>query len=310
MMSQAEGGEGVMDGSGTRSTIGAAVVEAFGRDGYYLHRGLFARQQAEEACAWLKSQDPQRLAKSWTEQEPGVPLAVFSVIHKDTHPISVMANDRRMLDMAGELMGAPVYIWSSKVNLKAAWCGAVEYYHQDLVYWKDRGYPRDEMLSCMVFLERHHLRNAALHVFPGSHRSGFIEHVPFININGLSKFMVPPATLDRLYRECGLVAIDAEPGDVLFFHTSLVHGSSHNIGPESRMIVLSQLNTVGNEPVEVTTNARQFNLRRAEAELREAERRYQWFKQKHENQLTSDEPTFSAPIPEREQARKTAGAKR
>jgi len=291
------------------STLGTAVVEGYQRDGYYLHRGLFSRRAIDEACAWLRAQDPAKLAKSWTEQEPGVPLAVFSVIHKDTHPISAIANDKRMLDMAGELMGAPVYIWSSKVNLKAAWCGAVEYYHQDLVYWKDRGYPRDEMLSCMVFLDRHHLRNAALHVFPSSHRSGFIEHQAFININGLSKFMVPPSTLDRLHREHGLVAIDAQPGDVLFFHTSLVHGSSHNIGPESRMIILSQLNTVGNEPVEVSANAKQFNLRRAEAELREAERRYQWFKQKYESQLTSDELTFSAPIPEHEKARPAAKAK-
>jgi ectoine hydroxylase len=238
-----------------------------------------------------------------------VPLAVFSVIHKDTHPISLIANDQRMLDMAGELMGAPVYIWSSKVNLKAAWCGTVEYYHQDLVYWRDRGYPRDEMLSCMVFLDPHHLRNAALHVVPGSHRLGFIEHMPFINTNGLSKFMVPPATMDRLYREHGLVVVEAEPGDVLFFHTSLVHGSSHNIGPASRMIVLSQLNTVGNEPREVSAKAREFNLRRAEAELKEAERRYQWFKQKYEKQAASDELTFSAPIPEHEKAGRAVKAK-
>jgi hypothetical protein len=291
-----------MSSGANGSALAAAISEQFVRDGYYLHRGLFPRRQAEEACAWLKSQDPATLAKSWTEQEPGVPLAVFSVIHKDTHPISVLANNKRMLDMAGELMGSPVYIWSSKVNLKAAWCGTVEYYHQDLVYWKDRGYPRDEMLSCMIFLERHHLRNAALHVFPGSHRVGFIEHTPFININGLSKFMVPPAALERLYREHGLVAIEAEPGDVLFFHTSLVHGSSHNIGPESRMIILSQLNTVGNEPANVSDNARLFNLRRAEAEMREAQRRYDWFKKKYEDQAASKELTFSAPIPERERA--------
>lgn len=297
-----------MAAPGAASTLGPTVVERYRRDGYYLHRGLFPRRQAEEATAWLRSQDPAALAKSWTEQEPGVPLAVFSVIHQDVHPISAMANDTRMLSMAAELMGAPVYIWSSKVNLKAAWCGTVEYYHQDLVYWKDRGYPRDEMLSCMIFLERHHLRNAALHVFPGSHRSGFIEHAPFININGLSKFMVPPATLDRLHREHGLLAIEAEPGDVLFFHTSLVHGSSHNIGPESRMIILSQLNTVGNEPIEVNANAKRFNLRRAEAELREAERRFQWFKQKCERQRQSDELTFSAPIPERERLRQPGGS--
>lgn len=274
--------------------------EAFERDGYYLHRGLFDRAVMEEARAWLRSQNPETLAKSWTEQEPGVPLAVFSVVHTGGHPIAKVARDPRMLQMAGELIGAPVYIWASKVNLKAAWCGTVEYYHQDLVYWKDRGYPRHDMMSCMVFLDPHTIRNAALHVLPGTHRLGFIEHEPFINTNGLAKCMVPPATMDRLYREHGLAVVEGEPGDALFFHCCLVHGSAHNISPEPRMVLLSQLNTIGNEPPDVSVAAKQFNLRRAELELREAERRHAWFKAKYENQLQSDHLTFSAPIPEEE----------
>jgi len=224
-------------------------------------------------------------------------IAVYSVVHESNDPIARLARHPRVLAIAGELMGEPVYIWASKVNVKAAWCGTAEYYHQDLVYWKDRGYPKDEMLSCMVFLEPHSIRNAALHVLPGTHRCGFIEHQPFININGLAKYMVPPATLDRLHAEHGLVAIEAEPGDALFFHTSLVHGSSHNISPRGRMILLVQLNTVGNEPREVSVNAKRFNLQRALAEMNEAERRYRWYKDKYERQLTSDELTFSPPIP-------------
>jgi hypothetical protein len=60
--------------NGTTSALGRAVVDGFRRDGYYLHRGLFPRAQAEEAAAWLRAQDGEKLAKSWTEQEPAVPL--------------------------------------------------------------------------------------------------------------------------------------------------------------------------------------------------------------------------------------------
>lgn len=197
-------------------------------------------------------------------------------------------------------MGAPVYLWASKVNVKAAWCGAVEYFHQDLIYWKDRGYPRLDLLSCMVFLEPHSVSNAALHVFPGTHALGLIEHAPFININGLGKSMVPAATLSRLHREHGLVAVEGEPGDAVFFHAGVVHGSSHNLSPHPRTVLISQLNVVGNEPVDVTSNARQFNLRRAERELREAERRVQWFTRKYNEQLAADDLTFAAPIPDHE----------
>lgn len=277
-----------------------AAIESYKRDGYYIHRGLFDPRVAEEAAAWLKAQDQAALAKSWTEQEPGVPLAVFSVVHIGDHPVGRLSRDQRMLDLAGELMGKPVYIWASKVNVKAAWCGTAEYYHQDLVYWKDRGYPREEMLTCMVLLDSHAMRNAALHVVPGSHRHGFLEHMPFININGLAKYMVPPATMDGLCREHGLLTVEGEPGDAMFFHAALVHGSSHNISPHSRMIILSQLNTVGNEPVDVLSQAREFNLRRAAFELEEATRRYEWFKRKYEDQRKSQDLTFCAPIPEEE----------
>jgi ectoine hydroxylase-related dioxygenase (phytanoyl-CoA dioxygenase family) len=273
---------------------------AFERDGYYLYKGLFSSAEAQKAADWLRCQDLAALAKSWTEQEPAVPLAVYSVVHESENPVAAIARDKRVRDTADELIGAATYIWASKVNLKAAWCGTAEYYHQDLVYWKDRGYPRDDMLSCMVALETHSIENAALHVLPGTHRLGFIPHEPFININGLSKFMVPPSNLDLLYKEHGIKAIKAEPGDALFFHSSLVHGSSHNISPHGRMVLLVQMNTVGNEPVEVSRNAREFNLKRAEREMQEADRRYSWFKDKYDRQKASEALTFSAPIPKQE----------
>ncbi|MDP6582765.1 MAG: phytanoyl-CoA dioxygenase family protein [Vicinamibacterales bacterium] len=278
-------------------SVAPGAVEAFRRDGYYVHRHLMEPATAEDACAWLRAQNPADLAKSWTEQEPGVPLAVFSVAHIGDHPIARIAAAPSLGEVASTLLGAPVYMWASKVNLKAAWCGTVEYFHQDLVYWKDRGYRRHDLMTGMVFLQSHTARNGALHVMSGTHRLGFIEHEPFVNINGLAKYMVPPPTLARLHRDHGIVAIEGEPGDAVFFHGGVVHGSSHNISPESRMVVISQFNVVGNEPVDVASSARQFNLRRAEFEVAEAERRHNWFKRKYEEQRASNDVTFAAPIP-------------
>lgn len=275
-------------------------INKFKDDGFYLFKNLFRKDEIKSAVDWFNNKNPSKLAKSWTEKEPAVPLAVFSVIHNGENPVSKICNNKDMLNIASKMMGDDVYIWSSKINVKAAWCGTAEYYHQDLVYWKDRGYPKDEMLSCMVFMEEHNINNAALHVIPGSHKNGFINHIPFININGLAKYMIPPQKLNELNATCGVKIISAEPGDVLFFHTSLVHGSSHNISPKGRMIMLSQLNTVGNEPMEVNIKAREFNLNRAKYEKDEAERKYKWFSEKYKNQLSNQELTFAAPIPKEE----------
>ena len=264
--------------------------------GYVLVKNFFDKKECLKAAKWLQSKNHKKLAKSWTEQEPGVPLAVYFGIHKGKTPIAKLASNNSMLDFASKLVKDKVYIYSSKVNIKAAWCGAVEYYHQDLVYWRDRGYPREDMLSTMIMLEPHNIYNAPLHVFPGTHKNGFIKHEPFININGLAKFMIPPKELSKLKKKHGLKVIEAEPGDVLLFHMGLVHGSAHNISSNSRMVILSQLNTTGNVPRNVNKNSVKYNLSRAKKELVEAKRKLKWFNKKYLTQLKSKKLTFSAQI--------------
>lgn len=265
--------------------------------GYVVVRGLFSRREAEAAAAWLHAQDPDVVAKSWTEREPGVPLAVFSVAHEGATPVSRVITDERISRIAGDLMGEETYIWSSKVNVKAAWCGAVEYYHQDFIYWQPRGYPRADMLSCMVFLEPHRVANAALHVLPGTHTRGVLEHLSFVNINGVHKVMVPPDTMRGLHAAHGIEAVEGEPGDALFFHTLLVHGSAHNISPQGRMIALAQMNVRSNHPVAVLSTAKATNIARAEFEVAEAERRLAYFREKLDRQRAADDLTFNSPIP-------------
>ena len=271
--------------------------KTYQKKGYVLVKNFIDKAKCKKALAWLKSQNKKKLAKSWTEQEPGVDLAVLFVVHSLTNnPVSKLANDKKILKLASELIEDKVYIYSSKVNLKAAWCGAVEYYHQDLVYWRDRGYPREDMLSAMVFLDPHGENNAPLNIFPGTHKLGFIKHEPFINLNGLAKFMVGPKKLSQLEKKFGLDTINAKPGDVLFFHMGVVHGSGHNISPNDRAVVLSQLNAESNVPNEVESNSRKFNLQRAKREYLESQRRLKWFKNKFKNQLKSKKLTFHAPI--------------
>ena len=133
--------------------------------GYVLIKNFFDKKDCLKAVKWLNSKNHNKLAKTWTEQEPGVPMAVYFAVHKGNSPISKLAKNKTMLDFASKLVKDKAYIYSSKVNLKAAWCGAVEYYHQDLVYWRDRGYPREDMISYMIMLDPHKTHNAPLHVF-------------------------------------------------------------------------------------------------------------------------------------------------
>jgi hypothetical protein len=60
------------------------------------------------------------------------------------------------------------------------------------------------------------------------------------------------------------------------------------------------MNTQSNQPSEVPIAAKNFNLRRAEAEVAEAKRRLRYFEEKLSMQRESAEVTFGAPIPKEE----------
>ena len=75
----------------------------------------------------------------------------------------------------------------------------------------------------------------------------------------------------------------------------VVHGSGHNISPNNRAVVLSQLNTFNNVPNKVESNSRKFNLLRAKRELIESQRRLKWFKNKYKKQLKSKKTYFPRP---------------
>ena len=99
-------------------------VNEFKNKGYYLAKNVFNTQEINEALTWFNKQDPNDLVKSWTEKEPQVPIAVYSDIHNNDDPISKICNNKKMLNMASQMMGEEVYIWSSKINVKAL--GAVQ----------------------------------------------------------------------------------------------------------------------------------------------------------------------------------------
>lgn len=280
-----------------KNKLNRKQINFFKKSGYLIIKSFFNKKKIYLANSWLKLKNSKTLKKSWTETEPGVPIAVYSVLNEKKTPVYDLSSNKMMLELAAQLMNEKVYIWHSKVNYKDKWCGTAEYYHQDQVYWKDRGYKSDKMLSCMIPLEDHNFKNAGLKLFDGSHKLGFIKHVPFININGLCKFMISQKKLDKLNKKHKLIEINVQPGDLLFFHSSIVHGSSHNSSPKSRAIILSQLNTFSNLPKNVKKNAIKFNLKRSRIEYMEAKRRFSWFSNKYLGQKKSNKINFSAPIP-------------
>jgi ectoine hydroxylase-related dioxygenase (phytanoyl-CoA dioxygenase family) len=112
--------------------------------------------------------------------------------------------------------------------------------------------------------------------------------------------MIPPRRLQEYFESSGVEVVEGKPGDAVLFHASLVRGSDHNISPKNRMICLVQMNTLGTKPMNVEGLSVSFNIKRATAELEEAERRINFFKEKLLRQRSTTDVTFGAPIPPEE----------
>ena len=94
----------------------------------------------------------------------------------------------------------------------------------------------------MIFVDDHKHLNGGLWIFPGTHKK-FYKHKKFININSLQKNLIPIETLDKLEKKQKAISLNSKAGSCIFFHCNLIHGSSHNISPKDRRIILYQIST-------------------------------------------------------------------
>ncbi len=94
--------------------------------------------------------------------------------------------------------------------------------HQDLLYFPFR--PADRIVATWTALERCTRENGCLVVLPGTHRGELLPHeYPDWEWKNLLYFGVKD-----LGAADGRVHLEMEPGDTVFFHPVLIHGSGQN----------------------------------------------------------------------------------
>jgi len=94
----------------------------------------------------------------------------------------------------------------------------------------------------MIFLDDHSHLNAGLWVFPKTHKKMY-SHKSFLNINSLHKYFIEPNLLDKISKKNKPISINAKKGSCLFFHSRLIHGSSHNISANDRRVLLCDVSS-------------------------------------------------------------------
>ena len=218
------------------------IKNFYKKNGYYILNSFLSNQEVKKISNRLNYI---RLIQKKVKRglsEPGVNTSLLFNLHKDNLLKKIIEENKDFKKILKNLLDGEYKIWNAKSNLKSRWHGSAEYYHQDFAYWKGYGFKSTKMLSCMIFVDDHKHLNGGLWIFPGTHKK-FYKHKKFININSLQKNLIPIETLDKLEKKQKALSLNSKAGSCIFFHCNLIHGSSHNISPIDRRIILYQIST-------------------------------------------------------------------
>jgi len=144
-----------------------------------------------------------------------------------------IAEDPHILDTFEDLIGPDIRCWSMAWRVKKADNETIAGWHQDSVY----GSPIPVVLGALA-LSACGSQQGCLRGIPGSHKWGHLTHEESDDPRSIlarGQYITDP--LD----ESKAVDFSLEPGEMVMFHNSLVHGSSVNVGSDRRFLLLVEM---------------------------------------------------------------------
>jgi ectoine hydroxylase len=134
-----------------------------------------------------------------------------------------------------------------KINGKAAFDGDVWQWHQDYGTWhNDDQMPEARAMNVAIFLDEVNEFNGPLMFIPGSHKLGVLEAEHDTSTTSYPLWVINQKTIRLLVERGGIVAPKGPAGSMILFHGCLVHASTSNLSPWSRVSVYLSLCAVSN----------------------------------------------------------------
>jgi ectoine hydroxylase-related dioxygenase (phytanoyl-CoA dioxygenase family) len=170
-------------------------------------------------------------------------LALWFTPGDDTY--GLLTRSEAMVHAVQDLLGeGEVCHFHSKLMQKEPQVGGAWEWHQDYGYWYKNGFLfPDAMISVMLALTEANQKNGCLQVLKGTHKMGRVEHNFAGEQQGADMDFVNEA-LGRFER----VYVELEPGDILFFHSNILHMSEANTSDKARWSMISAYNLSYNKP--------------------------------------------------------------
>lgn len=221
----------------------ASQVSEYHEKGYVLARGMFSEAEIDLLGRAAK-EDRELDARSFGRNDGEghvVRLSLWN--HPGDALYGMFARCSSIVDSAEKLLNDEVYHYHSKMIMKDARVGGAWAWHQDYGYWYQNGVLSPDLCSGSIAVDRATRENGCLQVVPGSHKLGRIDHILTGEQAGADRERV-----DAILQRLPLVYVEMERGDVLFFHSNLLHRSDENRSEHPRWSMICCYNAAKNDP--------------------------------------------------------------
>lgn len=239
-------------------TLSDEQLRAYHDDGYLLLEDAFSPDEVDrmhDEFERLKTVDtPGRVM-----EDDGTRVRALHGCHTTSDVFAHLTELPRLVTPARQLLQGDVYVYQFKINCKEAMGGDHWPWHQDFIFWKNEdGMPEPLAINVAVFLDPVTEFNGPLLLVPGSHQRGILDRASHggdgaesdwtENVSADLKYTVDAPTLRHLVDEHEMVAPKGPPGTVLLFHPNVVHGSTGNLSPHDRRLLIVTYNRTDNAP--------------------------------------------------------------
>lgn len=239
--------------------IDSKLQSDYHTSGYVLLREFFSKEEVgllRETAKRDKALDQHSFGRK--DGEGGtVRLSLWN--HPGQGIYGAFARCSRMVDTAEALLADEPYHYHSKMIMKDARVGGAWAWHQDYGYWYQNGVLTPNLVSAFIAVDPATKQNGCLQVIKGSHLCGRIEHTLTGDQAGAD-----PERVDAIMNRMDHQWIEMEAGDVLFFHSNLLHRSDRNCSESPRWSMICCYNAKSNDPYIDSHHPRYTPLQRCE----------------------------------------------
>ena len=242
----------------TTTSLTDDQLSQYDRDGLLILKGLFDAEEIDllrRSAKEDKNLDDHSFGRD--DGEGGtVRLSLWN--HPGQGIYGAFARCNRLVSVAEQLLHDEPYHYHSKMVMKDAQVGGAWAWHQDYGYWYSNGVLTPNLVSAFIAVDPATPRKTgACKLIRGSHHCGRVHH----QLTG-QQAGADPERVEQILKRFDLVYVVMDPGDVVLFHSNLLHRSDQNKSDHPRWSMICCYNSRSNDPYKESQHPRYTPLDR------------------------------------------------